>query len=52
MATTEVAEILGLLDFIQEVNVYGVEVPGNKTWRFKKKIIKEFCLSKENVKFG
>lgn len=34
MATTEVAEILGLLDFIQEVNVYGVEVPGNKTWLF------------------
>lgn len=28
MATTEVAEALGLVDFIQEVNVYGVEVPG------------------------
>lgn len=28
MATTEVAECLGLVDFIQEVNVYGVEVPG------------------------
>ncbi|KAI5099965.1 long-chain fatty acid transport protein 6 precursor, partial [Silurus meridionalis] len=28
VATTEVAEILGLLDFIQEVNVYGVEIPG------------------------
>lgn len=28
VATTEVAETLGLLDFVQEVNVYGVEVPG------------------------
>lgn len=28
MATTEVTEILGLVDFIQEVNVYGVQVPG------------------------
>lgn len=28
MATTEVAESLGLVDFIEEVNVYGVEVPG------------------------
>lgn len=38
VATTEVAEVLGLLDFIQEVNVYGVEVPGTKTWLV--------CLSK------
>ncbi|TSK16123.1 Long-chain fatty acid transport protein 6 [Bagarius yarrelli] len=30
VATTEVAEVLGLLDFIQEVNVYGVEVPGHE----------------------
>lgn len=30
VATTEVAEILGLVDFIQEVNVYGVQVPGNE----------------------
>lgn len=28
VATTEVTEILGLVDFIQETNVYGVEVPG------------------------
>lgn len=28
VATTEVTEILGLVDFIQEVNVYGVQVPG------------------------
>ncbi|KAM3599199.1 uncharacterized protein V6R79_001669 [Siganus canaliculatus] len=28
VATTEVTEILGLVDFIQEVNVYGVEIPG------------------------
>lgn len=30
VATTEVAEILGVVDFIQEVNVYGVEVPGSE----------------------
>lgn len=28
VATTEVADILGLVDFVQEVNVYGVPVPG------------------------
>lgn len=28
MATTEVAEALEALDFLQEVNVYGVTVPG------------------------
>lgn len=28
MATTEVTEILGLLDFIHEASVYGVQVPG------------------------
>ncbi|XP_071772204.1 long-chain fatty acid transport protein 6 [Centroberyx gerrardi] len=28
VATTEVSEILGNLDFIQEVNVYGVTIPG------------------------
>lgn len=31
MATTEVAEALESLDFLQEVNVYGVTVPGAKT---------------------
>ncbi|KAJ8338716.1 hypothetical protein SKAU_G00355020 [Synaphobranchus kaupii] len=30
VATTEVAETLGLVDFIQEANVYGVEVPGSE----------------------
>ncbi|XP_047229551.1 long-chain fatty acid transport protein 6 isoform X2 [Girardinichthys multiradiatus] len=30
VATTEVTEILGMVDFIQEVNVYGVEVPGHE----------------------
>uniref|UniRef100_A0A3Q1ERT8 long-chain-fatty-acid--CoA ligase n=1 Tax=Acanthochromis polyacanthus TaxID=80966 RepID=A0A3Q1ERT8_9TELE len=30
VATTEVTEILGLVDFIQEVNVYGVEIPGHE----------------------
>lgn len=28
VATTEVADIVGLVDFVQEVNVYGVSVPG------------------------
>lgn len=28
VATTEVTEVLGLVDFIQEANVYGVQVPG------------------------
>ncbi len=28
VATTEVTEILGKADFIQEANVYGVQVPG------------------------
>ncbi|XP_036910506.1 very long-chain acyl-CoA synthetase [Sturnira hondurensis] len=30
VATTEVADILGLVDFVQEVNVYGVTVPGHE----------------------
>ncbi|XP_049594632.1 long-chain fatty acid transport protein 6 isoform X2 [Syngnathus scovelli] len=30
VATTEVAESLGSVDFIQEVNVYGVEIPGHE----------------------
>ncbi|XP_037689940.1 very long-chain acyl-CoA synthetase isoform X2 [Choloepus didactylus] len=29
VATTEVADIIGLVDFVQEVNVYGVPVPGH-----------------------
>lgn len=32
MATTEVAEALEALDFLQEVNVYGVAVPGAQAW--------------------
>lgn len=28
VATTEVTEILGLVDFVQEVSVYGVKIPG------------------------
>lgn len=31
VATTEVSDVLGLVDFIQEVNVYGVSVPGMHT---------------------
>ncbi|XP_004611839.2 long-chain fatty acid transport protein 2 [Sorex araneus] len=30
VATTEVADIVGLIDFVQEVNVYGVPVPGHE----------------------
>ncbi|KAM9820787.1 long-chain fatty acid transport protein 6 [Neosynchiropus ocellatus] len=30
VATTEVTETLGLVDFIQEANVYGVQVPGHE----------------------
>ncbi|KAL8197269.1 UNVERIFIED_CONTAM: hypothetical protein K2H54_018394 [Gekko kuhli] len=30
VATTEVGDILGLLEFIEEVNVYGVPVPGHE----------------------
>ncbi|XP_038623569.1 very long-chain acyl-CoA synthetase [Tachyglossus aculeatus] len=30
VATTEVADILGLVDFIQEANVYGVSIPGHE----------------------
>ncbi|XP_067411854.1 long-chain fatty acid transport protein 2 [Emydura macquarii macquarii] len=30
VATTEVADILGLIDFVQEINVYGVPVPGHE----------------------
>ncbi|XP_010894248.1 very long-chain acyl-CoA synthetase isoform X1 [Esox lucius] len=30
VATTEVTDILTLIDFVQEANVYGVQVPGNE----------------------
>ncbi|XP_075034891.1 long-chain fatty acid transport protein 6 [Mixophyes fleayi] len=30
VATTEVSDIIGMLDFIQEANVYGVSVPGHE----------------------
>ncbi|KAM4830684.1 long-chain fatty acid transport protein 2 isoform X1 [Urocitellus parryii] len=30
VATTEVADIVGLVDFVQEVNIYGVPVPGHE----------------------
>ncbi|XP_057344775.1 long-chain fatty acid transport protein 2 [Manis pentadactyla] len=30
VATTEVADVMGLVDFVQEVNVYGVPVPGHE----------------------
>lgn len=28
MATTEVSDIVTMIDFIEEANVYGVQVPG------------------------
>lgn len=28
VATTEVADTVGMVDFVEEVNVYGVSVPG------------------------
>lgn len=37
VATTEVADVVGMLDFIQETNVYGVPVPGShlcRSWGF------------------
>ncbi|XP_015984229.2 very long-chain acyl-CoA synthetase [Rousettus aegyptiacus] len=30
VATTEVADVVGLVDFVQEINVYGVAVPGHE----------------------
>ncbi|KAK5900449.1 hypothetical protein CgunFtcFv8_025408 [Champsocephalus gunnari] len=30
VSTTEVSEAVGLLDFIQEANIYGVTIPGNE----------------------
>ncbi|MBN3310695.1 long-chain fatty acid transport protein 6 [Amia ocellicauda] len=30
VATTEVTDMIGLMDFLQEANVYGVEVPANE----------------------
>lgn len=33
MATTEVSDIITMIDFIEEANVYGVQVPGiNETF--------------------
>ena len=31
VATTEVADVITMVDCIKEANVYGVEVPGNLT---------------------
>ncbi|XP_065139938.2 long-chain fatty acid transport protein 2 [Paramisgurnus dabryanus] len=30
VATTEVSDIIGFLDFVEEVNVYGVKIPGHE----------------------
>lgn len=35
VSTTEVSEVLGLLEFIQEANVYGVTIPGLSTQTFQ-----------------
>lgn len=34
VSTTEVSEVLGLLEFIQEANIYGVTIPGLSTETF------------------
>lgn len=34
VATTEVSDVIVMLDFIQEANVYGVSVPGKRTFSF------------------
>lgn len=46
VATTEVSEVLGLLEFIQEANVYGVTVPGlcTRTFRWLAPILKTRSL--------
>lgn len=31
VATTEVSDVIVMLDFIQEANVYGVSVPGKRS---------------------
>lgn len=35
MATTEIADILSMVDCIKEANVYGVRVPGADTGNLK-----------------
>lgn len=32
VATTEVSDVIVMLDFIQEANVYGVSVPGKRSF--------------------
>lgn len=44
VATTEVADIVGLVDFVQEVNVYGVHVPGIYKIRSVPKPIEELNI--------
>lgn len=39
VATTEVSDVIAMLDFIQEANVYGVSVPG-------KSLSYTFCFSR------
>lgn len=34
VATTEVSDVIVMLDFIQEANVYGVSVPGKESFSF------------------
>ncbi len=35
MSTTEVSEVLGCLDFLLDVSVYGVTVPGASSLRLR-----------------
>lgn len=41
VATTEITDVLVVLDFIEEANVYGVKVPGN-SWQIQ-------CLIDQDV---
>lgn len=46
VATLEVAEIIGMMDFVQEVNVYGVSVKSKTfpiVWEYKMKIVISYC---------
>lgn len=49
MATTEVADHLLAMDFVDEANVYGVRVPGN---RFGSETFLELCKYKLTILFA
>ena len=43
IATTEVADIIGMLDFIEESNVYGVAVPGMNIFQVLEEFSERMC---------